>query len=449
MFKKTLLLAALAALASDCTVDAKKEKAQGAKGGRGGGGGKKPKPEPVDPDPVPDPVDPDPVPDQVLDPNDVSKFSDFANKMASDGGNYVWKSYKAFSGASGQEYELNMFRIVGDANGDTISAPNGPILLTHGFASDSITWFGGTAGELAFGTKLADAGYDVWYANLRGTRYSRQNQAWNADSNASSYWNYDLNDYAEEDVPAMVKKIIEVAGDCKKVSIVGHSLGAQAQINMLSKTTQATKYVAQSLNLAPCIVADANSFLPGVDAALYNTVESSFGSLGYYSLFGPNWGTQTFWLCFFSGYGAECDLLQSIETYNASTGTGFQEVCLQVLLHLTQIYLADRFQEFDSNINDSTLSPEILFTDLKVPSRFMWMDNDTLCPEAKQKTFLPSINAVDEDNFARDHYYPAGANDATFMASVFNLLSNSGEDIASGDCTPITGMTAAGNIFFP
>ena len=229
--------------------------------------------------------------------------------MATLGGNYIWKSYKAFSGALGKEYELTLFRIIADADGASLDASNGPVLFTHGFASDSISWFEIGSSDLAVGTKMANAGYDVWFANLRGTRYSRKNVAWNADNDDYIYWNFDISSYAEQDLPKMVKQIVVESKSCKKLSLIGHSMGTTVQLNSLSKSSAAARYISQSVNLAPCIIPDISQIISGASYDLYDQLETVFSLLGYYSLFGPDWSSQVDWICLLSLYGPECDTL--------------------------------------------------------------------------------------------------------------------------------------------
>ena len=63
----------------------------------------------------------------------------------------------------------------------------------------------------------------------------------------------------------MIEKVVEVNGDCKKVTLIGHSLGATLIPNALSKSRRAKNYVAQSINMAPCFIPDGNLFAPGLE----------------------------------------------------------------------------------------------------------------------------------------------------------------------------------------
>ena len=59
--------------------------------------------------------------------------------MEEVGGDFHWKSYKAITQ---DNYILTLFRIVGDADSERIDGQGskGPLLLQHGFLTDSITW---------------------------------------------------------------------------------------------------------------------------------------------------------------------------------------------------------------------------------------------------------------------------------------------------------------------
>lgn len=100
----------------------------------------------------------------------------------------------------------------------------GPLLLMHDYSTDSIAWWKRSdTTKLAVGNQLALEGYDVWFSNYRGTKYSRAHTTLNADTNSEKYWDFDYISIAKNDVKAFVKKIVEVTRTCKKVTLVGHS----------------------------------------------------------------------------------------------------------------------------------------------------------------------------------------------------------------------------------
>jgi len=86
----------------------------------------------------------------------ASAFPDFARMQTSRGGDIPWKAYTALTDDG---YYLTMFRIVGSLDPAVQAAnypqPKGPLLLIHGFASDSITWFDRSdENSLAVGSQL-------------------------------------------------------------------------------------------------------------------------------------------------------------------------------------------------------------------------------------------------------------------------------------------------------
>ena len=77
------------------------------------------------------------------------------------------------------------------------------------------------------------------------------------------------------------------------VTLVGHSLGAQNIINLLSQSSVSGNYIAQSVNMAPCLVPEAVGFVPfEIDAGIYSIVDYAFNIYKVESLFGPTWSTD-------------------------------------------------------------------------------------------------------------------------------------------------------------
>lgn len=74
---------------------------------------------------------------------------------------------------------------------------------------------------------------------MRGTKYSRQHDYHDADLDAEEYWDFTLKEMAESDIPAMVQKIFDVSASCKKVTLMGHSLGTNNIVYSLAKSKNA------------------------------------------------------------------------------------------------------------------------------------------------------------------------------------------------------------------
>lgn len=61
-------------------------------------------------------------------------------------------------------------------------------LLQHGLGSSSVDWVNKGPHE-SLGQLLADAGWDVWLGNNRGTQWSRTHVKFNPDKD-KAYWNF-------------------------------------------------------------------------------------------------------------------------------------------------------------------------------------------------------------------------------------------------------------------
>ena len=76
----------------------------------------------------------------------------------------------------------------------------------HDAGSYGVEWLDSSDdGEALLVEQLFDAGYDVWIANLRGTLPSREHET--LDSDSADYWDFDLDAWAYEDLPAIVAEI--------------------------------------------------------------------------------------------------------------------------------------------------------------------------------------------------------------------------------------------------
>lgn len=94
-------------------------------------------------------------------------------------------------------------------------------------------------------------GYDVWYANDRGTRHSAEHDNRETMSLAE-YWDFDFTDMAIYDIPVQVELILRESG-MDKVTYVGYSQGTAQMFYALAKNQD---FYADKINrfvaIGPC-----------------------------------------------------------------------------------------------------------------------------------------------------------------------------------------------------
>ncbi|KAL3849017.1 hypothetical protein ACJIZ3_010899 [Penstemon smallii] len=120
-------------------------------------------------------------------------------------------------------YILSMQRIpMGRAGGGERNEAKTPV--------DASTWVSNSPHE-SLGFILADNGFDVWLANVRGTNYSRGHISLSpADA---AYWNWSWDELVAYDLPASLQYVHDQTG--QKLHYVGHSLGTLMAFGAFSR----------------------------------------------------------------------------------------------------------------------------------------------------------------------------------------------------------------------
>ncbi|KAG6522611.1 hypothetical protein ZIOFF_019756 [Zingiber officinale] len=116
------------------------------------------------------------------------------------------------------------------------------VLLQHGVLMDGMTWLLNSPEEsLAF--ILADAEFDVWIANVRGTKWSRRHVALDPSSPAYWYWSWD--ELSMYDLTTTVDFVFNQTG--QKLHYVGHSMGTTIALAALSERRLVDKLKSAAL----------------------------------------------------------------------------------------------------------------------------------------------------------------------------------------------------------
>ncbi|CAL8134276.1 unnamed protein product [Orchesella dallaii] len=160
--------------------------------------------------------------------------------------NYPYKTYNI---TTKDDYILTVYRITGSPKLKRKSkGVKQAVYINHGMSLASDCWnFQPNSRNLPF--KLADAGYEVWLGNGRGTTYSLGHKTKNANFDIG-YWNFSFHEMGIYDVPAVTDKIL-LETKTKKIFYVGHSMGTTQYFIGLSELPEMNDKIEAGFMLAP------------------------------------------------------------------------------------------------------------------------------------------------------------------------------------------------------
>ncbi|XP_032087790.1 lipase member M-like [Thamnophis elegans] len=113
-------------------------------------------------------------------------------------------------------YYLSLNRIPGHTKSSKSS-----VLLVHCLDMEGSVWIANLPHQ-SLGFILADAGYDVWIANVRGNTWSRRHQHFSIDD--EEYWNFSFHELGIYDLSAIINFILQKNGE-EDIYYVCHSQG--------------------------------------------------------------------------------------------------------------------------------------------------------------------------------------------------------------------------------
>ncbi|XP_055622615.1 lipase 3-like [Toxorhynchites rutilus septentrionalis] len=123
----------------------------------------------------------------------------------------------------------------------------GVVLLMHGLFSTAAD-FVVTGPENGLAFILADAGYDVWMGNARGTRFSRQNLHVSAKS--GQFWDFSWHEIGTSDLPATIDYILRKTRQ-RKLYYIGHNQGVTAILALLAEKPKYNQKISGVAAMAP------------------------------------------------------------------------------------------------------------------------------------------------------------------------------------------------------
>lgn len=143
-------------------------------------------------------------------------------------------------------YILEMHRIPFGKDGPSENRP--AVYLQHGILSSSADWV--LKPDTGLGYVLADAGYDVWMPNVRGSRYSRKHITLDPDKDARKFWDFSWHDIGVDDVPTMIDYVIATVNQ-EQIFYIGHSQGTTLFYVMCSELPEYNEKIRAMFSLSP------------------------------------------------------------------------------------------------------------------------------------------------------------------------------------------------------
>uniref|UniRef100_A0A182URJ6 Partial AB-hydrolase lipase domain-containing protein n=2 Tax=Anopheles merus TaxID=30066 RepID=A0A182URJ6_ANOME len=122
----------------------------------------------------------------------------------------------------------------------------GTVLLMPGLFSTAAD-FVVTGPENGLAFVLADAGYDVWLANVRGSRFSRKNVKLSVAD--SEFWDFSFHEIGTIDLPAIIDYILRET-NAPKLYYVGHNQGMTNLFALLSAKPRYNRKIHHAIGLA-------------------------------------------------------------------------------------------------------------------------------------------------------------------------------------------------------
>nr|XP_056706472.1 lipase member M-like [Euleptes europaea] len=163
----------------------------------------------------------------------------------------------SFRGYPSEEYEvltddayyLTINRIPYGRKNLKFGGPKPVVLLQHGIFAESSYWVENMV-DNSFGFILADAGYDVWLGNSRGSSWSQRHHNFSIDQ--EEYWDFSFHEMAMYDLPATINFILQKTQQ-KQLYYVGYSQGASIGFIAFSTMPELSRKIKTFFALAPVV----------------------------------------------------------------------------------------------------------------------------------------------------------------------------------------------------
>lgn len=259
---------------------------------------------------------------------------------------------------------------------------------------------------------LADAGYDVWLGNARGTSYGRRHVS--LSPSQPEFWDFSFNELARYDVPAMLRYVRKTTG-AAQVDYVGHSLGASIFFAVVNYHPYINSWVRVAAAMAPAAHIRGRHVPMSLLSPFGSVIDEQLTRLGKLELFPSTYksmaassalcGERTFTsiLCiifYFSIAGGINSVYLDKEYLPVIFSHWPDGIGLHLFVHLLQVHRSGEFQAFDFGearnlaVYGTPHPPEFTLSAVTVPVGVFWSENDWVAdPQGIHQTVaeLPQV----------------------------------------------------------
>lgn len=251
---------------------------------------------------------------------------------------------------------------------------------------------------------LADAGYDVFLGNNRGTEYSTKHESLTWEQ--KEFWEFSWAEMGRYDDLANLRTIFEKTGE--KAYYLGYSQGTVQMFYALANIEdKISEYLLKFVAIAPCMMYNTGGWPESeVEKTLYR-----FPEIGVYSVYGPD--AQASYDKIKAEFGEE--------VANQMAGcVGCQGSSVRTEIHWMQNAYQGRMQEFAPNyMAGEKVTEQVDLASIdKIPISMIVAKNDETCTLEKAET-LRGIIGDEVVNFQilddEDHVSFWGKTDADWI----------------------------------
>ncbi|KAL7812358.1 Alpha/Beta hydrolase protein [Trichoderma aethiopicum] len=122
--------------------------------------------------------------------------------------------------------------------------------LHHGLLMNSEVWVCLTDEQRCLPFELVERGFDVWFGNNRGNKYSKKSI--HSSPTSLKFWDFSIDEFAFHDIPNSIEYILETTGQ-ESLSYIGFSQGTAQAFATLAIHPKLNRQVNVFIALAPAM----------------------------------------------------------------------------------------------------------------------------------------------------------------------------------------------------